>query len=123
MSNGCASPSPLAATVRILFLSTNSNRLPSAEKVGEPKPGPIGNAVRFCEFRRAINHDEKLYDSVNVIKIADSGFENSQQLNSHPSCGELALFHANLLAPPSHKGAYHPSCQGGRTDEFGHRTE
>src|SRR5258708_36111566 len=39
MSNGCASPSPLAATVRILFLSTNSNRLPSGEKVGE-SPAP-----------------------------------------------------------------------------------
>src|SRR6516164_3455559 len=39
MSNGCASPSPLAATVRILFLSTNSNRLPSGEKLGE-SPGP-----------------------------------------------------------------------------------
>jgi hypothetical protein len=60
--------------------------------------------VRFREFRRAINHDEKLYDSVNVIKIADSGFENSQQLNSHPSCGELALFHANLLAHLPTKG-------------------
>src|SRR5271168_5330820 len=35
MSNGCASPSPLAATVRILFLSTNSSRLPSGEKLGE----------------------------------------------------------------------------------------
>src|SRR5215813_12689546 len=39
MSNGCASPSPLAATVRILLLSTNSNRLPSGEKVGE-SPAP-----------------------------------------------------------------------------------
>src|SRR5882672_12739145 len=39
MSNGCASPSPLAATVRIPFLSTNSNRLPSGEKVGEA-PAP-----------------------------------------------------------------------------------
>src|ERR1700746_50696 len=39
MSNGCASPSPLAATVRILFLSTNSNRLPSGEKLGE-SPAP-----------------------------------------------------------------------------------
>src|ERR1700731_1886068 len=39
MSNGCASPSPLAATVRILFLSTNSNLLPSGEKVGE-SPAP-----------------------------------------------------------------------------------
>src|SRR5579872_3478048 len=39
MSNGWASPLPLAATVRILFLSTNSNRLPSGEKVGEP-PAP-----------------------------------------------------------------------------------
>src|SRR5437660_11404627 len=39
MSNGCASPSPLAATVRILFLSTNSSRLPSGEKLGEP-PAP-----------------------------------------------------------------------------------
>src|SRR5216684_3920278 len=39
MSNGCAPPSPLAATVRILFLSTNSSRLPSGEKVGEsPTP-------------------------------------------------------------------------------------
>src|SRR5579864_6703615 len=37
MSNGCASP--LAATVRILFLSTNSSRLPSGEKLGEfPAP-------------------------------------------------------------------------------------
>src|ERR1700733_13976509 len=35
MSNGCASPSPLAATVRILCLSTNSSRLPSGEKLGE----------------------------------------------------------------------------------------
>src|SRR6266853_405545 len=35
MSNGSASPSPLAATVRILFLSTNSSRLPSGEKLGE----------------------------------------------------------------------------------------
>src|ERR1700689_1335629 len=35
MSNGCASPSPLAATVRILVLSTNSSRLPSGEKLGE----------------------------------------------------------------------------------------
>src|SRR5438477_2891042 len=39
MSNGWPSPLPLAATVRILFLSTNSNRLPSGEKVGEP-PAP-----------------------------------------------------------------------------------
>src|SRR4029077_20230819 len=39
MSNGCASPSPLAATVRILFLSTNSRRLPSGEKLGE-SPAP-----------------------------------------------------------------------------------
>src|ERR1051326_1699576 len=39
MSNGCASPSPLAATVGILFLSTNSSRLPSGEKVGE-SPAP-----------------------------------------------------------------------------------
>src|SRR5882757_6326554 len=36
MSNGCALPSPLAATVRILFLSTNSSRRPSGEKLGEP---------------------------------------------------------------------------------------
>src|SRR5208282_5619687 len=43
MSNGCASPSPLAATVRILFLSTNSNRLPSGEKLGEsPAPTLFG---------------------------------------------------------------------------------
>src|ERR1700683_3529594 len=35
MSNGRASPSPLAATVRILVLSTNSSRLPSGEKLGE----------------------------------------------------------------------------------------
>src|SRR5262249_43244537 len=40
MSNGRASPSPLAATVRIRFLSTNSNRLPSGEKLGEA-PAPI----------------------------------------------------------------------------------
>src|SRR5438067_2178921 len=39
MSNGCTSPSPLAATVRILFLSTNSNRLPSGEKLGK-SPAP-----------------------------------------------------------------------------------
>src|ERR1700678_2596102 len=39
MSNGCASPSPLAATDRILFLSTNSSRLPSGEKLGE-SPAP-----------------------------------------------------------------------------------
>src|SRR5207248_4072642 len=39
MSNGWPSPLPLAVTVRILFLSTNSNRLPSGEKVGEP-PAP-----------------------------------------------------------------------------------
>src|SRR2546427_10699604 len=39
MSNGCASPSPLAATVRILFLSTNSSRLPSGEKLGD-SPAP-----------------------------------------------------------------------------------
>src|ERR1700722_13970346 len=39
MSKGCASPSPLAATVRILFLSTNSSRLPSGEKLGE-SPAP-----------------------------------------------------------------------------------
>src|SRR5690349_13503430 len=39
MSNGWASPLPLAATLRILFLSTNSNRLPSGEKVGE-SPAP-----------------------------------------------------------------------------------
>src|SRR5205085_12488615 len=39
MSNGCVSPSPLAATVRILFLSTNSSRLPSGEKLGE-SPAP-----------------------------------------------------------------------------------
>src|SRR6202034_2227471 len=43
MSNGCASPSPLAATVRILFLSTNSSRLPSGEKLGEsPAPSLCG---------------------------------------------------------------------------------
>src|SRR5215469_14169658 len=43
MSNGCASPSPLAATVRILFLSTNSNRLPSGEKLGKyPAPTLCG---------------------------------------------------------------------------------
>src|SRR5215469_6589825 len=43
MSNGCASPSPLAATVRILFLSTNSNRLPSGEKLGKsPTPTLCG---------------------------------------------------------------------------------
>src|SRR5438445_13199359 len=39
MSNGWALPSPLVATVRILFLSINSNRLPSGEKVGE-SPAP-----------------------------------------------------------------------------------
>src|ERR1700677_3324102 len=39
MRNGCASPSPLAATVRILVLSTNSSRLPSGEKLGE-SPAP-----------------------------------------------------------------------------------
>src|SRR5262249_52276315 len=39
MSNGCASPPPLAATVRILFLSTNSSRLPSGEKLGK-SPAP-----------------------------------------------------------------------------------
>src|SRR5258708_33994718 len=38
MSNGCASPSPLAATVRIVFLSINSSRLPSGEKLGESPP-------------------------------------------------------------------------------------
>src|SRR6267142_609607 len=43
MSNGCASPSPLAATVRILFLSTNTSRLPSGEKLGEfPAPTLCG---------------------------------------------------------------------------------
>src|SRR5882724_9075522 len=43
MSNGCASPSPLAATVRILFLSTNRSRLPSGEKPGEfPEPTLCG---------------------------------------------------------------------------------
>src|SRR5205823_665690 len=43
MSNGCASPSPLAATVRILFLSTNSSRLPSGEKLGKsPVPTLCG---------------------------------------------------------------------------------
>src|SRR5215468_2563003 len=43
MSNGWASPSPLAATVRIRFLSTNSNRLPSGEKLGEaPAPTLCG---------------------------------------------------------------------------------
>src|SRR5882757_3487706 len=43
MSNGCASPSPLAATVRILFLSTNSSLLPSGEKLGEsPSPTLCG---------------------------------------------------------------------------------
>jgi hypothetical protein len=52
----------------------------------------------FCEVRRAIYHDEKLYDSSNVIKIAHGGFEHSQQLNCHPSCGDLALLQANLLA-------------------------
>src|SRR6202035_4876647 len=39
MSNGCSSPSPLAATVIILVLSTNSSRLPSGEKLGE-SPAP-----------------------------------------------------------------------------------
>src|SRR6202035_1142664 len=43
MSNGCASPSPLAAAVRIVFLSTNSSRLPSGEKLGEfPSPTLCG---------------------------------------------------------------------------------
>src|ERR1700733_6792642 len=43
MSTGCASPSPLAATVRIVFLSTNSSRLPSGEKLGEfPSPTLCG---------------------------------------------------------------------------------
>src|ERR1700745_1754307 len=44
MSNGCASPSPLAATVRILFLSTNSNPLPSGEKLGESPAPPLCGA-------------------------------------------------------------------------------
>src|SRR5260370_8447067 len=39
MSTGCVWQSPLAATVRILFLSTNSSRLPSGEKLGE-SPAP-----------------------------------------------------------------------------------
>src|SRR5258708_29211877 len=39
MSNGCASTSALAVAVRILFLSTNSSRLPSGEKLGE-SPAP-----------------------------------------------------------------------------------
>src|SRR5437763_7732036 len=43
MSNGCGSPSPYAATVRILFLSTNSSWLPSGEKLGEfPAPTLCG---------------------------------------------------------------------------------
>src|SRR5919109_2302045 len=43
MSNGCASPSPLAATVRIRFLSTNSSLLPSGEKLGRcPAPTLCG---------------------------------------------------------------------------------
>ena len=49
------------------------------------------------KLRRAINHDEKLYDSSNLIKIAHSGFEHSQQFNGHPSCGELALIQAILI--------------------------
>ncbi|HXI26755.1 MAG TPA: hypothetical protein VNG71_23080, partial [Pyrinomonadaceae bacterium] len=39
---------------------------------------------------------EKLYDSSNVIKIAHSAFEHSQQFNCHLSCGDLALFLADL---------------------------
>src|SRR5437667_213011 len=43
MSNRCASPSPLAPTVRILLLSTNSSRLPSGEKLGaSPAPTLCG---------------------------------------------------------------------------------
>src|SRR5579871_1941681 len=43
MSNGCASPFPLAAIVRIVFLSTNKSRLPSGEKLGEsPSPTSCG---------------------------------------------------------------------------------
>src|ERR1700683_1580151 len=43
MSNGCASPSPPPAAVRIVFLSTNSSRLPSGEKLGEfPSPTLCG---------------------------------------------------------------------------------
>src|SRR5207302_10823993 len=39
MNHISASPSPLAATVRILLLPTNSSRLPSGEKLGE-SPAP-----------------------------------------------------------------------------------
>jgi hypothetical protein len=60
--------------------------------------------VGFCEVRRTIYHDEKLYDSSDVIKIAHGGFEHSQQLNSDASCGDLALFQANLLAHLPTKG-------------------
>jgi|GEM_PF-1996648 len=60
--------------------------------------------MSFCEVRRAINHDQKLYDSSNVIKIAYSAFEHSQQFNCHPSCGDLALLQANLPAHFPAKG-------------------
>jgi hypothetical protein len=58
----------------------------------------------LCEIRRTIDHDKKLYDSSNVIKIAHGGFEHSQQFNSHPSCGDLAFFQANLPAHLPTKG-------------------
>jgi hypothetical protein len=65
---------------------------------------PIRNSVRLREVRCTVDHDKELYDSSNAAKIADGGFKHGQQFNCHPSCGDLALLQANLLAHLPTKG-------------------
>src|SRR5436853_1850117 len=59
---------------------------------------PIRNSVRFCEVRRAVDHDKELNDSSNAAKIADGGFKHGQQFNCHVARGDLTLIQANLFA-------------------------
>ena len=63
---------------------------------------PIRDFVRFCEVRRAINYDEKLYDSSNVIKIAHSALEQCRESSIAHQWGTcLASFHAFAMTTRS----------------------
>src|SRR5450432_392412 len=104
MSNGCASPSPLGATVRILLLSTNSRRLPSGEKLGEcPAPtlrgtppavgtthtsldaGPSGELITLTGVS-----SQRFWPRVKAIDFASGDHARSPILRpSHPVYGVI----------------------------------
>jgi hypothetical protein len=71
---------------------------PLAEHLDKQLRRPIRNSVRLREVRRAVDHDKDSYDSSNAAKIADGGFQHSQQFYCDVARGYLALIHANLIS-------------------------